>query len=135
MREHAAIVIRDGEKLLFVQRSASKKTLPNIWAFPSGTVEEGETAEATAIREAREELGVEIEALKILDSVDLPEFGTRLVFVLCGIKSGEPTIQAADEIQAMRWMKLEEFFTEFNDVQIGHGLVYLRQHPVSLFSC
>ncbi|MBI5654800.1 NUDIX hydrolase [Candidatus Uhrbacteria bacterium] len=129
MRDHAAIMIREGEKFLFVQRSASKKTLPNIWAFPSGTIEEGEAAEVTTVREAREELGVDVEVLKILDSVDLPEFGTRLVFVICGIKSGTPMIQAADEIQALRWMSLEDFFREYTDEQIGHGLVYLRQHP------
>ncbi len=131
MQDHVAIVIRDGNRLLFVQRSASKKMLPNIWAFPSGTVEAGESPEATAIREAKEELGVEVEVMKVAAEVGLPEFGTRLIFVVCSVLSGTPTIQAPEEIRALRWMSSDDFFSEFADDQIGHGLVYLRQHPES----
>ena len=60
MKEHVAIIIRDKEnKILFIQRSLDKKTLPGAWSFPSGTVEEGEEAYTTFIRESEEELGIE----------------------------------------------------------------------------
>ena len=129
MKSHVAIILNRHGKLLFIQRAATKKTLPNIWAFPSGTVEEGEKWEDTAVREAKEELGVVAGARNILGAMELPEFNVRLHFVVCNIESGEPSIQEPGEIQAIRWMTMKEFFEEYRDNQIGHGLVYLRAHP------
>lgn len=128
-KDHAVFVLRDGLKVLFVQRSKSKKTLPNIWAFPSGTVEEGERPEETAKREAREELGVEIEVAETLATVELQEFPVRLHFIVGTIKSGEVEIKQPEEIQVLRWFTFEEFFAEYTDDQIGHGLVWLRKNP------
>lgn len=129
MKNHAAIILRKGDKVLFVQRSATKKFLPNIWAFPSGTMEEGESAEATAIREANEELGLDVEVERPLAIVELPELGARLHFVVCVARSDKPIIWDAAEIQAIKWLPFNEFLNEYSDDQIGHGLIYLRKHP------
>ncbi len=129
MKTHAAIVLRNGDKILFVQRAATKKSLPNIWAFASGTIEEGETAEKTAEREAKEELGVEVDIKGILATVDLPELDARLVFVMCEMMGNTPIVFDQNEIQAIRWLSFEEFFRKYADEQIGHGLIYLRKHP------
>ena len=82
MKEHAAIVIKNEDnEILFIKRSMKKSTLPGAWSFPSGKLEEGEDAYKTAVREANEELGVEIKPEKILAVKDLPEFSARLFFV------------------------------------------------------
>ena len=130
MKNHIGLIIRDLDKLLFIQRSSNKKTLPNIWAFPSGTVEEGETVEQTAVREAREELGVEVMVEKTLAVTELPEFGVRLHFLVAVIKFGVPGIQEPNEIQTICWLTMPEFFAKFTDSQIGHGLIWLRQNPL-----
>lgn len=129
MKNHAAIILRNGDKVLFVQRTATKKSLPNIWAFPSGTIEEGESAELTAIREANEELGIDVEIEKFLAIVELPELEARLHFIVCVAKSDKPIVCDPTEIQATRWLTFKEFFDEYSDEQIGHGLIYLRKHP------
>lgn len=129
MKNHAAIILRKGDKVLFVQRAATKKSLPNIWAFPSGTMEEGESAEMTVIREAKEELGIEVKIEKLLTLVELPELGARLHFVVCVAKSDKPIVSDPTEIQAIEWLSFSEFFDEHTDEQIGHGLIYLRKHP------
>lgn len=129
MKNHAAIVLRDGNKVLFVQRSATKKSLPNIWAFASGTVEEGEKIEETIIREAKEELGVDVFIESTLAITELKELGVRLYFVVCASRSGKPFIQEPREIQKLRWLTFTEFFDEYRDEHIGHGLIYLRKHP------
>lgn len=129
MKSHAAIVLRNGDKILFVQRAATKKSLPNIWAFPSGTIEEGETAEVTAVREAKEELGLDVVVKNNLAIVELPELGARLVFIVCESTSDSPIVFDSNEIQAIRWLSFEEFFREYSDEQIGHGLIFLREHP------
>ena len=128
MKNHAAIILRDGDKILFVQRAATKKSLPNTWAFPSGTMEEGETAEMTVIREAIEELQIDVEVEKSLAMIELPKLGARLYFVVCRQKSNQPIIYDPAEIQNIRWLTFEEFFSEYNDEQIGHGLIYLRKN-------
>jgi len=129
MKNHAAIVLRNNNKILFVQRSATKKSLPNIWAFPSGTMEQGETPEITAERESFEELGIHVGIEKILATAELSELDTKLYFILCYSRDGEPNKIDSNEIQAIKWLTFPEFFKEYSDNQIGHGLVYLRKHP------
>ena len=129
MKNHAVIILRNEELFLFVQRSATKKSLPNIWAFPSGTVEEGESASETIVREAKEELSVDVNIEKDLAKVELPELGACLHFFVCINKSNQELICDPNEIQQTQWMTFAEFFKKFNDDQIGHGLRYLRNHP------
>lgn len=129
MKDHAAFILRNEDKVLFVQRAATKRVLPNIWAFPSGTVEEGELVEATAIREAMEELGVEVVVEDTLAVTELPEMGVRIHFIICKVITGVPQIMQPEEIQTLAWMTMPEFFNTFSDEQIGHGLIWLRAHP------
>ncbi len=128
MKNHAALLVRDHDKILFVKRATVKKILPNIWAVPSGTMEEGETSEQTAIREAKEELECDIIIEKVLAVVELPEFDSRLHFILCK-SSSDIHYFDTKEIQEIQWLTFEEFFNIYPDEQIGHGLQYLRKHP------
>jgi len=54
-----ALVIHEG-KLLIVKRSALDSFLPNIWDFPGGGVEQGETLEQALARELKEEIGIDV---------------------------------------------------------------------------
>jgi mutator protein MutT len=130
MKEHTAIVIKNkNNDILFIKRSMNKKTLPGAWSFPSGTVKEGEHIHDTTIREAMEELGIDIEIENTLAIRELPEFSVKLVFILCSIKEGEPFIKEPDEIDEIEWIKFSDFFNRFSDDEIGHGLIWLRQNP------
>jgi len=129
MKHHAAIILRDGNKFLFVQRAAKKKSLPNIWAFPSGTMEENESAEMTAVREAKEELEISVNVEKCLTPVELSQVGAILHLVVCTTDTPTQINFDQEEIQKISWMTFEEFFKIFTDEQIGHGLIYLRKHP------
>ena len=129
IKKHSAIVIVKDKKFLFAQRSAVKKSLPNMWAFPSGTIEAGESPEQTAVREAKEELGADVVAEKQFAKADLPELSATIYFVLCRMKSEQDIIFDQREIQAIKWMSFEDFFQTADDSNIGHGLIYLRKHP------
>ena len=135
MKDHAAIIIRNGKnEILFIQRSMKKSTLPGAWSFPSGTMEENEHIHTTAIREAKEELNIEVESECTLATMDLPEFSVRLHFILCNIKEDQaqentPSITEPDEIEKIEWMSFTDFFNKFSDDEIGHGLVWLRKNP------
>ena len=52
-----AILVRNGAVLL-ARRSAHRAAYPELWSFPGGHVELGETLEAALVREVGEEIGV-----------------------------------------------------------------------------
>jgi A/G-specific adenine glycosylase len=62
-----AVIERDGRYLL--QQRADKGLLAGLWEFPGGKVEPGEGLAAALRRELREELEVEIEAIRPLTTV------------------------------------------------------------------
>ena len=65
MSKHVAMVVKKDDKLLFVKRALTKKSLPGIWSFPSGTIEEGELPTLTAVREVKEELNLDVISTKV----------------------------------------------------------------------
>jgi len=130
MKDHVGILLRDEDnRILFIQRSMKKSTLPGAWSFPSGTVEEGEDVFVTAVRETMEELGVEASVEKILSVMELQEFSVRLHFIICNLVNGVPSITEPDEIDKIEWLSMNDFFDKFSDDEIGHGLVWLRANP------
>ena len=126
MKSHAAIIIKGEVKMLFIQRAESKSTLPNIWGVPTGTVENGESPMETARREAMEELGLTVEPESVFAEIAIPEFNAMLHFVSCRVIDGFPAIREPHEIRSLRWMTLQEFYAEYGDDKIGHGMAYLR---------
>lgn len=50
----------DGPKYLLLKRSAEDSLYPGMWQFMTGTMNEGEHAVKAAIREFREETGLEV---------------------------------------------------------------------------
>lgn len=53
----AALLVESG-RVLLCHRSASRAWYPNVWDFPGGHIEDGETPSAALVRELHEELGV-----------------------------------------------------------------------------
>jgi len=62
------ILIRKGDEYLLIKRASEPDR--GLWSVPGGMVEVGEKVEDAAIREAKEETGLEIELVKDLGVVD-----------------------------------------------------------------
>lgn len=93
----AAVVIRDGRVLL--TRRAEGQHLAGLWEFPGGKLEEGESPEAALVRECREECGIDVEVIDILDVTHhrYPDKDVLLLFYRCALRAGEVThLQVAD---------------------------------------
>jgi 8-oxo-dGTP diphosphatase len=86
----AGLIYRDG-KLLIAQRPPGKHGALK-WEFPGGKVEADEDPRDCLVREAREELAVEVEVQKIVETVfhRYPERSVLLLFYDCRWVSGEP---------------------------------------------
>ena len=61
-------LIQDGDRYLLIKRAAEPDA--GLWSIPGGLVEVGEKAEEAAVREAREETGLDVEVVKLLGVVD-----------------------------------------------------------------
>src|SRR2546426_12057220 len=60
IRVVAAMIERDGKYLITQRRPTA--TLPLLWEFPGGRVEEGESDEAALARELKEEIEIDVVA-------------------------------------------------------------------------
>jgi len=101
----AGLVFRGG-LLLITQRPAGGH-LAGLWEFPGGKREPGETFEECLRRELREELGIEVEVGKKVESLthQYAERTVRLEFFLCRLVQGEPR---AIGCPAFAWMRRDE---------------------------
>ncbi len=86
----AGLVFRHG--VLLITQRRSHDHLGGLWEFPGGKREPGESAEACLHRELREELGIEIAIMALLQTVEheYPEKAVRLNFFRCLWKEHEP---------------------------------------------
>lgn len=103
----AGALISD-DKVLLVKRSQLRRFYPDAWDLFGGHVEGEESADDALRREASEELQVEIESFRLLDTVhDQVEPADIMVFAISAWK-GEPINAAPDEHSRIGWFPVGE---------------------------
>ena len=102
----AGILIDHDKSILLAQRSA-EKSFPSQWEFPGGKIEEGENSESALRRELFEELNIEVDKMKLFDSVvhEYELFRANIEFFLINEWSGKLLNK---EGQNLRWTKLKD---------------------------
>lgn len=63
----AGVVIKQDGKYLLVQENRPGTNVHGLWNFPADKVAEGITIEQTAVKEAKEESGYDVELIRKLD--------------------------------------------------------------------
>ncbi|HWO01223.1 MAG TPA: NUDIX hydrolase [Blastocatellia bacterium] len=87
----------------------------NRWQLPKGIVDKGESTETAALREVREEAGVDTEPLALIDKVEYWYYDKRervrfhkfVYFYLLRYESGDVT-NHDDEVNEARWVEIEQ---------------------------
>ena len=99
-REHkvaaGVLVVHDGQVLLVRRRMNPRQ---GLWTFPAGFVDFDEDPAEAAVRECREETGLQVEITGLLDVIAGREHerGADVVIVYCArLVGGEP--RAADDV-------------------------------------
>ncbi|MBE0597934.1 MAG: NUDIX hydrolase, partial [Desulfuromonadales bacterium] len=67
------VIIRSGDRIVLIER----RNEPKGWALPGGFVDYGESLEAAAMREAREETGLEVRNLRQFGAYSDPQRDPR----------------------------------------------------------
>jgi 8-oxo-dGTP diphosphatase len=119
-----AVVVEAG-RVLLVKRG--REPLKGQWSLPGGLIEVGESLEAGIAREVKEETGLDVEPVELIELLDrIHREGERVRFhyviadYLCRVKSG--ALQAASDAEDVRWVERAEWNS--------HGA--LRLDPVTV---
>jgi 8-oxo-dGTP diphosphatase len=97
------------DRILMAQRG--KEPLKHWWSLPGGALELGESLADGVRREVREETGLEIRPLGVLeiferimrDASGAPEYHYVLIDYVCRITGGE--LCAGDDVCAVEWLR------------------------------
>lgn len=100
-----AIIENEYDEILCALRSP-KMTLPNMWEFPGGKVEKGESLKDAIEREIMEELDCRVEALEVFhdNTHEYENVIVNLICMKCRIVEGIPT---SNEHSELIWFKRE----------------------------
>lgn len=95
-------LIRDDAGNILLTRRRPDQALPNLWEFPGGKIEPGESPQVALHRELREEIGVSVEISTIWDALfhAYPDYDVLMLVYPCRIVEGEPRPL---EVAAAEW--------------------------------
>ena len=107
--EVVAAIIKIQDKIFITRRSYGE--FADMWEFPGGKIELGESREEALIREVKEELELDINNLEYLTTVDYdyPNFHLTMHCFICEICGGELVLNAHNDA---KWVSLEELSTQ-----------------------
>lgn len=128
---HVWIRNRKGEYLIS-QRSANRPTFPLMWECVGGSILKGETSLQGAIREAKEEVGIDLSDddgklvfSKIRKTIDGKKFNDILDVWLFEYNDEVNLSEATtDEVAQIKWMTCQEIQSLYKSQQLVQTLGY-----------
>lgn len=106
-----AVIVHQG-RVLLIQRGTEPSK--GKWSIPGGLIDVGETLTEAVVREIREETGLEVEPLELIELLDrILRDGDRVRYhyviadYVCRVVGG--SLQAASDAAAVRWVERAEW--------------------------
>ncbi|KAL6281857.1 hypothetical protein ACE6H2_012786 [Prunus campanulata] len=107
-----AFLINHNREVLVVQEKGGQYRGTGVWKLPTGVVDEGEDIFAAAVREVKEETGIDSESVEVLAFRQSHKsfFEKSDLFFVCMLRPLSFDIQKQEqEIKAAKWMPFEEY--------------------------
>lgn len=107
-----ALIENNGRFMLIRRKVPSMKV---EWAFPGGVTAKGETEEESVIREAKSEVGLDVEVKEKLLERKHPNTYVQVAYFYCVLKDlkQEAVLGEPDEIAEIEWVKTYEVLNRF----------------------
>lgn len=122
-------VINSDNKILIQKRSPLKRLEPNVWAMTGGSVILGENSLKTIVREAKEELNIDINAgnLKLITKFKTGNVWIDTYILKCDYDISKMKFQE-DEVSDAKWATWDEIDDLVNNGQfIKHRWEFVNQ--------
>ena len=104
------VIDKDDKKILLIERK--NDPFKNMWALPGGFVEEDETVKAGAIRELKEETGLNHIHIELIDVFSDPERDPRGRIItaayLAFVNNTDLKPVAGDDAGKVQWFPLDD---------------------------
>lgn len=128
------LIIKNDKNEILLQRRQGTKLWPNFLALPAGHIDAGENAYEAVIREAREELGIEISLNNIIDTFVVNRRNKSLqpyydVYFEIDSYIGEIKISEPEKCSELVWAdvnKLPEDMIDFEIEAIKNNLMGIK---------
>ncbi|XP_023927870.1 nudix hydrolase 7 isoform X3 [Quercus suber] len=116
-----SFIMNSKREVLVVQEISGKFKGTGVWKFPTGVVNEGEDFCTAAIREVKEETGIDTEFVEVLAFRQSHKsfFSKSDLLFICMLKPRNFDIEKQNlEIEAAKWMPIEDYAAQpFNQKQ------------------
>lgn len=134
------ILVKDGK--ILVQKRKGSKLWPDYYALPAGHVDSGENQYDALVREAQEELGIELDIKNIINSYVVLR---RNYFKIDGKKlepyidyyfefkkyKGTPKIMEKDKCDELIWVDINDLPKPF----VNYEGVFLNDRTIKTYDC
>lgn len=104
----AAAVIRKDNRIFATERGYGE--FKDMWEFPGGKIESGESGREALVREIREELDTTVDVGEYIDTIeyDYPSFHLSMECYWCTVREGRLTLL---EHENARWLDRDSLLT------------------------
>ena len=127
-RKKAGVLIYNGDKVLLVQSRG------NFWGFPKGTMEQGEKVKDCALRELKEETGIQLTKDELIECVSIHNKALYYIYELNEEKGSIQSDIPDNDVNGITWIKLDclkEMFKS-NKMKFNYHCKYLLYHKFDL---
>ena len=125
----AAVILTDEAGKILICKRGEGGSCAFLWEFPGGKLEEGESPEQAAVRECREELGLDITLGPAYASLDYsyPDKDIHFTFFNGRVTGGEMEVRVHEEARWVAPAEMKDYNFCPADVALGERLAWERQ--------